>query len=128
MSKREYEEKHVFLEIPAVPITKGGGRSPEEAYKVIQGHIPKDFEPLIHPALEFNAIFEFKKGKPDRYKSCDVDNLLKTVIDAVKGKMFIGDDRIINTISAKKKLSYRDMTTIHIATERNMEDETEEII
>jgi Holliday junction resolvase RusA-like endonuclease len=112
-----YEEKNLFLEVPCVPITKSS-KPVDDTYKIIRSYIPKDIVPINYPRIEFNAVFEFKGPKNAKYLRCDVDNLAKAVIDAVKGRMFIGDDSIITKVTVEKKLSYRDMTTIHIATER----------
>lgn len=117
MSKVEQEEQHLFIAIPALPITKGGNKDVNNIYAMVREHIPKDIKAINSPKIELTAIFEFNKNHAKKFQMCDVDNLLKAVIDAIKGIAFVGDDRLITKMTAQKKLSYRDMTTIHLTSE-----------
>jgi Holliday junction resolvase RusA-like endonuclease len=115
--QNEREEQHLFLEIPSLPITKGGNKDLQSIYAMVRDHIPKDIKAINAPQIELTAIFEFNKSNAKKFHRCDVDNLLKAVVDAIKGIAFIGDDRLITKMTAQKKISHRDMTTLHLTSE-----------
>lgn len=84
---------------PRVYTAKAGQQAQAHLRIAVQGQLPEGWEPITGPVrLDVLAVLRRPTGLPKRYtrptRKPDVDNLGKTLMDAIEGLVYDRDSRI----------------------------------
>ena len=117
---------HLIVDLKAVPkarprFTRSGHVYTSQATKVFESHLrsiaAKSIANPLSGAVHVGVVFNIKKAKSSKLerptKRPDLDNLLKSVLDALNGVAYNDDSQILE-IFTEKKFSENDSIEITV--------------